>query len=103
MISAPPATSACISGTVSSGAGSPAVMKVTSAVLFCAFKALKVAAMLDMSVSLVEVQTHTLCDRMHVLVTPARQVGQYNLILRQRGRQLGRVGQGVRRLQRRND
>jgi hypothetical protein len=46
--------------------------------LFCAFKALKVAAILDMSVSLVEVQTHTL-GRMHVLVAPARQVDQHNL------------------------
>jgi hypothetical protein len=46
--SAPPATIACISGTVISGPGSPAVMKVTRPVLWCALSAEKVASIRDM-------------------------------------------------------
>ena len=40
---------------------------------------------------------------MHILVATARQVGQHDLVFRQGGRQLGRVGQRVRRFQGRDD
>src|SRR5438067_1542894 len=102
--SAPPSTSACSSGTVRSGCGSPAVMKVTRPVLPCCFRASKVGAILDMPFSRsAEVEAGALRDRVHVLVAAARQVDQDDLVFRQRRRQLDGVGDRVRGLERRDD
>src|SRR5690242_12870733 len=86
--SAPPATSACMMGTVTSGPGSPAVTKVTRPVLPCCFRALKVCSILDMSALFLstEVQAGALRHGVHVLVAAAGQVHQDDLVFGERRR-----------------
>src|SRR5690606_7663883 len=98
-MSAPPSTSAFISGRVSSGAGKPAVTKGISALRPSAWRRWKTVWILDMSRSHCgphqrpasgsdsgsELEAGTLGDGVHVLVATPGEVDQQDLVLGQGG------------------
>src|SRR5580765_3108304 len=82
MMSAPASTSACISGTVVLGSGSPAVMNRISALRSAALSRWNVDAMRDMSFPglLSERDAGVLGDGVHVLVAATREIHQQHLV-----------------------
>src|SRR5215216_7461840 len=95
--SAPPATSACMSGTVACGDGSPAVMNGISALRPPRRSESKVEAIRDIYSKL---HARLLGDGMHVLVAAAREIDEQNAILRQARRHLRGIRERVARFQR---
>src|SRR6185437_863993 len=85
--SAPAFTSACITGTVCAGAGSPAVTKGTNAGRCAARSFSNVAAMRLIS----ERDARGLGDGVHVLVAPPREIHEEDPVARHRGRDLHRI------------
>jgi hypothetical protein len=96
--SAPARTSACITGTVAATPGSPAVMNGISARRRAARSSEK-RDRCDCS----QRDSFAPGDGVHVLVAAAGQVAQHQRILRQVARQLDRLGDRMRGLQRRQD
>src|SRR5690606_29194526 len=97
--SAPAATSACMTGTVASSEGSPAVMNGTSALRPVARSFAKRFSIRPMS----DLDPFAGGDGVHVLVAPPGQVAQHQRVRRQLPGQLDRLGNGMARLQCRQD
>ena len=89
--SAPRSTSACISGTVSEGCGSPAVMYGISALRFACAQRLEAARDARHQSSMPD----ALGDGVHVLVAAAGEIDQQDRVLRHRRRHLHRLRQRV--------
>src|SRR6476620_12474864 len=79
--SAPPPTSACMSGTALAGVGSPAVTKGISAFRASRRSVSKVAAIRD--IGRLELDAELLCDGVHVLVAAPGEVDEQDLLLGQ--------------------
>src|SRR5690606_37947849 len=122
MQSAPAATSACITGTVASSEGSPAVMKGIRALRPSARRRAKAESMRLIAGApgsaragargtgktcrrrpASEFDAFARGDGVHVLVPTTGQVAQHQLVLRQLARQLDRLGHRMAGFQRRQD
>src|SRR5688572_25698151 len=93
--SAPPAASACMTGTVSAGLGSPAVTKGMRAAR-CAARTFAKAWAMRLIGS--ELQPGGLGDGVHVLVAATREVHQQDAVLAHGGGELDRMRERVARL-----